>query len=89
MNSERVFAAGLAPRCEDRRRAATRARSRAEFVAKLGIVLEEADEALYWMELLVDTNLVKKERLRLLLEEANELTAITVASIKTAKRGRA
>ena len=62
---------------------------RAEFVAKLGIVLEEADEALYWMELLIEANLVKKERLGLLMEEANELTAITEASIKTAKRGRA
>ena len=67
-------------------RAAARARSRAEFVAKLGIVLEEADEALYWMELLIEAHLVKKERLRLLMQEGNELTAIAVASINTAKR---
>jgi len=69
-------------------RAAARARSRAEFVAKLGIVLEEADEVLYWMELLIEADLVKKERVRLLMQEANELTAITVASINTAKRRR-
>jgi four helix bundle protein len=67
-------------------RAAARARSRAEFVAKLGIVLEEADEALYWMELLIEAHLVKKERLRLLMQEGNELTAIAVASINTARR---
>ena len=70
-------------------RAAARARSRAEFVAKLGIVLEEADEALYWMELLIEGDLVKKERLSLLMQEASELTAIAVASINTAKRRKA
>ena len=67
-------------------RASSRARSRAEFIAKLGIVLEEADEALYWMELLIEAHLVKKERLRLLMQEGNELTAIAVASINTARR---
>jgi len=66
-------------------RAACRARSRAEFVAKLGIVLEEADETVFWLELLVETGLVSQDRLRPLLQEANELTAIFVASLRTSK----
>ncbi|HWE39693.1 MAG TPA: four helix bundle protein [Isosphaeraceae bacterium] len=66
-------------------RAACRARSPAEFCAKLGIVEEEADESIYWMELLVDANLVRPERLRDLMAEADELLAIVIASIKTAR----
>lgn len=67
-------------------RAASRARSPAEFRSKLGIVLEEADETVYWMELLVDSKLVKEDRLKPLVQEANELVAITVASINTSRR---
>jgi four helix bundle protein len=67
-------------------RAACRARSLAEFQAKLGIVEEEADESAYWMELLVAAGLVKASLLEPLLAEANELTAIIVASIKTSRR---
>jgi four helix bundle protein len=67
-------------------RAACRGRSKAEFIAKLGIVIEEADECGYWLELLVDSGLMPKEKLDPLLTEANELTAIFVASIKTLKR---
>lgn len=67
-------------------RAACRGRSKAEFIAKLGIVIEEADECGYWLELLVDSGLMPKEKLEPLLTEANELTAIFVASIKTLKR---
>ena len=66
-------------------RAAKRARSEAEFVAKMGIVEEELDECLYWMELLVESGMVPEERLRLLMQEVNELLAITVASIRTTK----
>src|SRR3954464_5760794 len=68
-------------------RAACRARSRAEFVAKLGIVEEEADERLFWLEMLVESGTVPEPRLRALLDEAHQLTAIFVASRKTTKSG--
>ena len=68
-------------------RAACRARSRAEFIAKLGTVLEEADESLFWLELLVDVKLVTAQRAERLLLESDQLTAIFTASVKTAKAG--
>ncbi len=67
-------------------RAACRAKSTADFISKMGTVEEEADESLYWMELLVEAGLVKSELLAPLMKEADELVAITVASINTAKR---
>lgn len=67
-------------------RAACRARSRAEFAAKLGTVLEEADESLYWLELIRDAKLVPEQRISLLLKEADELTAIVVAGRKSATK---
>ena len=67
-------------------RAAKRARSRAKFIAKLGIVEEECDEAVYWIELLTALGVVKEARVAELRHEANELVAITVASIKTARK---
>ena len=69
-------------------RAAARARSRADFVAKLGVVEEECDESAYWMEMIIDRKLLKPRRVNDLLAEANELLAITVASIKTARLAR-
>lgn len=69
-------------------RAACRARSTAEFIAKMGIGEEEADESLFWMELLVDAEIMSKEKLSDLMQEADELIAITVASIKTARGGK-
>ena len=66
-------------------RAACRARSKSEFVAKLGIVLEEADETVFWLELLQESGIVNAQRLAPLLQEARELTSIFVASICTAK----
>ena len=67
-------------------RAACRARSPAEFIAKMGIVEEEADESMAWLELLADSGLIKRERLISLMNEADQLVAITVASIKTARK---
>lgn len=67
-------------------RASCRARSRAEWTAKLGVVEEEWDETLFWLELSVDAHLVTRTRAQTLLKEADELTAIFVASLKTAKR---
>ena len=56
-------------------RAVCRARSRAEFIAKIGVVVEEADETIFWLELLAETGIVKESRLSDLLGEAKELTA--------------
>jgi four helix bundle protein len=66
-------------------RAACRARSKADFVSKMGIVEEEADETVYWMELLVDADIVKRARIADLLDEANQILSIVISSIKTAK----
>lgn len=66
-------------------RAACRARSKAEFVAKIGIVLEEADETVFWLELLIEGGLMSEDKLRNLLNEANELASIFVTSLRTAK----
>lgn len=69
-------------------RAACRAKSPADFISKMGTVEEEADESMYWMELLIEAEIVPSENLQLLLAEANELVAITVASIKTARTNK-
>ncbi len=66
-------------------RASCRARSTADFISKMGIVEEEADECIYWMELLVASKIVKEEELLPLINEANELVSIAVSSIKTAR----
>ena len=66
-------------------RAACLARSKADFVAKLGIVVEEADEARYWVELLVESGMCTEDRTADLMREAAELTSIVLASIKTAR----
>ena len=65
-------------------RAACRARSRAEFIAKIGIVEEEADESCFWLELIIDSGLLTEDRIRPLLSEAGELVAIMAASRKSA-----
>jgi four helix bundle protein len=69
-------------------RAACRAKSPADFIAKMGIVEEEADETLFWLELLEESELVTAAKLSAIQQEANELIAITVTSIKTARRNR-
>lgn len=67
-------------------RAVCRARSRADFIAKLNIVVEEMDETIFWLEMLVDTKIVPSTRLADLRHEAEELMAIVGASLATAKR---
>lgn len=67
-------------------RAVCRARSKAEFVAKIGVVVEEADETVFWLELLIDTGIIAQAKLNNLLKEANELLSIFAASQKTARR---
>jgi|SRR5438067_12848603 len=67
-------------------RAVCRARSKAEFIARIGVVAEEADEAVLWLELLSESGIIKVELTRELLTEARELAAIFTASQQTAKR---
>ena len=67
-------------------RAAQRGRSRADFIAKMGIVEEECDESLYWIDVLVELGLAKPNLVDPLRKEADEIIAITVSSIKTARK---
>ena len=67
-------------------RAACRARFPAEFIAKIGIVEEECDECLFWMEMMIEAGIMSKERLDDLMGEADESLAITVSSIKTTRK---
>jgi len=69
-------------------RAACRARSRKEFIAKMGIVEEEADESEYWLDLAVDSELVSAQRVVRLKDAARRILGMTVASIRTARRAR-
>lgn len=66
-------------------RAACRARSKAEFIAKLGIAEEESDESLFWLEMIEEAELLPAARLEGLKKEANEITSIIVASIKSSR----
>jgi four helix bundle protein len=66
-------------------RAVCRARSRADFIAKLGIVVEEIDETLFWLELIVDAGLLPSSRMEAITDEANQLTSIFVAARKTSR----
>jgi len=68
-------------------RACCRARSRAEFAAKIGVVVEEADETGFWLEMLADTEVVRAARLKDLLRESNELTAIFAATRQSVRKG--
>ena len=65
-------------------RGAGRARSRAEFIAKIGVVEEEADETAFWLELIIDTSLCGQSQIEPLLQDAGELVAIMAASRKSA-----
>jgi len=67
-------------------RAACRARSKAEFIAKIGVVEEEADESAFWLELVIEHKLMQEVLVRPLLKEADELTAIMAASRISASR---
>lgn len=66
-------------------RAACRARSKTEFIAKIGIVVEEADESCFWLEMIIDAKLAEEKYVSSLLKEANEITAIMYATRNTAK----
>lgn len=68
-------------------RSAGRSRSKAEFVAKIGVVVEEADETVLWLELLADSGILSLAKLGNLLDEANQLVAIFAASRRTVRGG--
>ncbi|MBC5795590.1 MAG: four helix bundle protein [Sphaerospermopsis sp.] len=67
-------------------RASCRVKSTADLIAKLSIVEEETDETLYWLELLIESGLVEPDKLKNLMQETNEILAMTVASIKTIRQ---
>jgi four helix bundle protein len=67
-------------------RAACRAKSTADMIAKLGIVLEEADETLYWLEMIIEIDLLPAHSLADLMQETNAVVAMTVASLKTLRK---
>jgi four helix bundle protein len=69
-------------------RAACRARSKPEFIAKLGTVEEEADESAFWLELIIDAGLMSDSKIRPLLNEASEIVAIMASSKKTAAKSQ-
>ena len=67
-------------------RAACRGVSRADVISKLGDVEEEGDETLYWLELLIDSGVIPERRLRSLMNEVDEIIAMTVSSIRTMRK---
>ncbi len=69
-------------------RAVCRAKSKLDFISKFGTVLEEADESAFWIELLVDSGKLRPDKAKRLLQEANELTAIAISSINTARKNQ-
>ncbi len=69
-------------------RAAARAKSTPDFISKMGIVEEEADEVLFWLELTARSKMIPEARLKNLMQETNEILAIVVSSIRTAKLNR-
>jgi four helix bundle protein len=69
-------------------RAACRAKSTADFISKMGIVEEEADETIYWTELIIEAGFSRKDELISLIDEVNQILAITVSSIKTARKSK-
>ena len=69
-------------------REATRARSTAEFISKIESSMQELEETMYWLELLVESEIFKQEKLQDLQNEAEQLMAILVTSVKTAKKNK-
>ena len=67
-------------------RAACRGRSRAEFIAKMGIVEEEADETLFWLEIIEEVEIFNRDSISSLMQECNEILSIVVSSINTARK---
>ncbi|HTS36487.1 MAG TPA: four helix bundle protein [Candidatus Solibacter sp.] len=69
-------------------RAVCRSRSHAEFVSKMNVVVEEADETVFWLEMLTETGMVRSNKLELLIKEGNEVLAICAASLRTARHNK-
>jgi len=69
-------------------RAVCRARSRAEFISKLGIVIEEADESAFWLEIIIEGDIIERKIVESLLSETNEIVAIMVSSKNSASKNK-
>lgn len=69
-------------------RTASRARSQADFIAQMGIVEQKVDESLFWMELLLEAEIVKQNKLEWLMKETDEIIAMVVSSINTARKNK-
>lgn len=69
-------------------RAACRSRSKAEFIAKLGTVIEESDESLFWLEIIVESGMIKKELVEQLLKETDEIISIMVSTRKSSIKNK-
>lgn len=69
-------------------REASRSRSRAEFISKIEVGLQELEETIYWIELLIESEIVQEAKLKNILQESYELNAILTATAKNAKGGR-
>ncbi|HLB61014.1 MAG TPA: four helix bundle protein [Patescibacteria group bacterium] len=69
-------------------RSALRSRSKSEFIAKLGIVIEEGDESAFWLELIIESKLLEKRLVEPLLQETNEIISIMVSSLKSIKKNQ-
>jgi four helix bundle protein len=67
-------------------RAVCRSKSNADFISKLGTVIEEVDESAFWLEMIIESDLLRKELIYSLLDEANQITAIMVSSKKSASK---
>ena len=86
MIKRQLMRAGTSPGAQCRE--ATRARSDAEMISKIETALQELDESVYWMELLVDAEIIKADRVAPLMREADELIAMSVTAVRTLKRRR-
>ena len=86
MIKRQLMRSGTSPGAQCRE--ATRARSDAEMISKIETALQELDESVYWMELLVDAEIIKADRVAPLMREADELIAMSVTAVRTLKRRR-
>lgn len=85
--ARQVLRSGTSVAANYRAACRARARARAEFIAKLGTVVEEADETVFWLELLVESGMAQQQLVAAIAKEANELLAIFAASQRTARQG--
>jgi len=74
--------------CAANYRAVCMARSNAEFISRLGVVIEETDESAFWLEIIIESNIMEKNLVELLLKETNEILAIMITSSNSARKNQ-